>query len=342
MKNAILVAFLLLAQSVFAQVKPDFFPEDVSSEGVGVRCFCKPGVRNKSRSKGLDISYGRLGNGTFKDEECKFTAPLSQYKTWQQFEIDLKVPVINKDNFKLLLGYKYRSESFDLSRFGGDFTETFRGLDASNLKNNSLSAIVTKPLNETKYLAFRLRYTASGNYSGLMDFGSDYAIYKWLALFGVKRDENFEWGIGMGGSSSFRRTTVLPLFLYNRNFNDRWGIESGLPGYIFGRYNLSKKSILLFGAEYNSDSYRLKVKQPSNGVLDYALNHSEVLGMLRLEQQIAPWIWGNVKAGYQLNFSSDFESKSVNTTSFKVEPSDGLFFQIGVFISPPDRFFQGE
>jgi len=342
MKISILATFLCLAQTIFAQVKPDFFPEDISPEGIAVRCFCKPGVQNKSRSKGLEISYSWLGNGTFKDEEGKFTAPLSQYKTWQQLEIDLKVPVINKDNLKVLLGYKYRSESFDVSRFGGDFTETFQGLDASNLKNSSLSAIVTKPLNATKYLALRLRYTASGNYSGLMDFGSDYAIYKGLALFGVKPDEDFEWGIGLGVVSSYRKTTVLPLFLYNRNFNERWGLESALPGYIFGRYNLSRKSILLFGAEYNSDSYRMKVKQVGNGVLDYALNHSEVLGMLRLEQQIAPWVWGNVKAGYQLNFSSDFESKSVGTTSFQVEPSDGFFFQIGVFISPPDHIFHGE
>lgn len=342
MKISISVIFLLLAQNIFAQLKPDFFPEDVSPEGIEVRCFCKPGVQNKSRSKGLEVSYGRLGKGTFKDEEGKFTAPLSEYKSWQRLKVSLKVPVVNKDNLKVLLGYKYRSESFDVSRFGGDFTEAFQGLDASNLKNVSLSAYITKPLNEKSYLAFRIRYTASGNYSGLMDFGSDYAIYKGLAFFGIKPSEDFEWGLGLNVSSSFRRTTVLPFFVYNRNFNERWGIESALPGYVLGRYNLGEKSILLFGFEYNSDSYRMKVNQTSNGVIDYALNHSEVHGLLRLEQQIAPWIWGNVKAGYQLNFSSDFESKSVNTTSFQVEPTDGFFFQIGVFISPPDHIFHGE
>lgn len=328
---------MLLSQYIFAQSKPDFLPEDISGKESELRCYCKPGVQNKSRSKGLEISYSWLGNGTFKDEEGKFTAPLSQYKNWQQLEINLKVPVVNKDNFKLLLGYKYRSESFDVNRLGGDFTETFQNLDSRDLKNSSLSAYVTKPLNETKYLAFRLRYTASGNYSGIMDFGSNYAIYKMMALFGVKPDEDFEWGIGIGINSSFRQTTVLPLFMYNRNFSERWGIETALPGFVFGRYNLSKKSLLLFGVEYNSESYRMGVNLTSSPALDYALNHSEVLGLLRIEQQIAPWVWGNVKAGYQWNFSADFESKSVNTTPFQVEPSDGLFLQVGVFISPPDH-----
>lgn len=342
MKISISVIFFLLAQNVFAQVKPDYFPEDISAGGNEVRCFCKPGVQNKSRSKGLEISYGWLGNGTFNDEESNFTAPLSQYKNWQKLKVSLKVPVIIKDNFKLLLGYKYRSESFNVSRLGGDFTETFQELGAGNFKSSNLSAYVVKPLNASKYLSFRLRYTASGNYSGLMDFGSEYAIYKGLAFFGIKPNDDLEWGVGLGAASSFRRTTVLPFFLYNRNFNEHWGIESALPAYIFGRHNLNKKSILLFGVEYNSESYRMKVHQPSNVALDYALNHSEVPGLLRFEQQIAPWIWGNVKAGYQLNFSSDFESKSVNTTSFQVEPSDGFFFHIGVFISPPDHVFNRE
>ncbi|MBK8501526.1 MAG: hypothetical protein IPL46_04565 [Saprospiraceae bacterium] len=173
-----------------------------------------------------------------------------------------------------------------------------------------------------------------------MDFGGQYAIYKGLAFYGIKPNENLEWGFGLNLSTGFRRSTILPFFLYNRNFNDRWGLESALPAYIFGRLNLGRKSIMLLGAEYSSGSYRLGVNSSNKSLLDYALNHSEIIGSLRLEQQLSSWLWANVKVGYQLNFSTDFDSKAINTSSFQVEPADGFFFRIGAFISPPDDVFR--
>lgn len=339
MKTVLSFAFFLAISPLFSQVKPAFFPEEITQEGVEVRCYCKPGIRNKSRSKGLDISYTWLGNGVFRPEEEANTVmpPLTRYKNWEQVEVDLKAPVVNSAGFKLILCYKYRTESFEINRLGADFSETFRELGANNLKNNSLTAILTKPLNETKYLALRLRYTANGNYEGIMSFKSKYSIYKAMAFYGVKPNEDFEWGFGLGLNHSFRRTTILPYVLYNRNFSPRWGIESALPGYVFARWNLRPGSIFLFGVEYNSESYRLDVILPNDLQRNYAMNHSELIGLCRLEQQFAPWIWGNLKMGYQMNFSTDFMERSAATIPFQVEPSDGIFFQVGIFISPPDE-----
>ncbi len=326
---------LFAIQVLFAQKKPNFFPEDINHEEVRLRFFSTPGILNKSRSKGMEIAYTWLGNGTFEDEDGNVSAPYSEYKNWNQLDFGLKMPIIHKDQFKLLLSYKYNVESFDISSLGADFPETFQELNDKRLKKNSLGIILTKPLNETNYLAFRLGYSTNGNYAGLMNFDSKYAIYKALALFGVKPHDNFEWGIGLSYSQSFRKSSVVPFLLYNRSFNNRWGIESVFPSYIYGRYNLGKKSIFLFGVDYNSQSYRMK-----STLSDYAMNHSEVLGMLRLEKQIVPWVWANAKLGYQLNFSTDFESKNDISTPFKVEPTNGIFFQIGIFLSPPDEFFQ--
>ena len=341
MKRIILaILCFFLVQGVMAQVKPDFFPEDVSQEGVEVRCFCTPGVRNKSRAKGINLSYQFIGGGTFTEEDNTLAAPYTDYDRWEQWEFDIKAPVWNKEHLKILLGYKYAFEVFHIGRLGADFPETFGALDQASLKSSSLSAIVTKPLNEEHYLAFRLRYTANGNYSGLMDFDGRFAVYKGLAVFGLKPTEDFEWGFGLNVSKSFRRTSILPFLLYNRNFNTHWGIESAFPGYVYGRYNVGPRSILLFGAEYGSDSYRLGVTLPNDELLDYALNHSEVLCMVRFEQQIAPWVWGNLKLGYQMNFSTNFESKSLNTPGFNVEPTNAFFVHVGLFLSPPDSLME--
>jgi hypothetical protein len=330
---------LLPAQALFGQAKPNFFPEDISHEVLEIRCYCKPGVRNKSRAKGLEISYTWLGGGTFREEEGILTPPLTEYGHWQRIDFDIKAPVINKDHLKVLLGYKHHTESFAINTLGADFTETFRELGATNLKNNNLSLIVSKPLNETKYLAFRVVYALNGNYSGLFGFGNEYAVYKALGLFGIKSSEDFEWGFGASFSRTFRRASILPFLLYNRNFGNRWGVESVFPAYIYLRHNLKPGTILLLGTEYNSDSYRMKVNVPNNDELDYALNHSEIIGTVQLEQQISPWVWANAKVGFQMNFRTDFESKALTTTPFNVEPTNGLFLQFGVFISPPDKYF---
>ena len=335
--------FLLITCSIplSAQLKPDFLPEDVGTPGGQiVRCYCKPGVRNKSRSKGLEFAYTNMGRGTFGDEEQNIVRPYTDFDRWYKMEVDLKGPVLNKDDFKFLLGYKYTGEFFNMKNIGVSFPETFRRLDRVTLKTSNISAIITKPINEKNYLAFRFRYSAQGDYKGIIDFNQRYAIYKAMGVFGMKVHEDFEWGIGVNFSRSFRRTNFLPFIVYNRTFVNNWGLEAAFPGYVYGRYNMSERTIFLLGTEFTSDSYRLDVPMIDDTRLDYALNQSALLFLIRWEQQIVPWIWGNIRTGFQMNFSTDFEAKAANTQTFLVDPSNSPMFEIGIFISPPEGAFK--
>ena len=263
--------------------------------------------------------------------------PASEYQQWQAAAFKLNFPIVNKDDFKLLVGYKYEVERFSFQQIGVDYSEAFRSIDDDNLKSNSLSLLAVKPWNENTYSIFRVSYKTNGNYDGWAEFNGDYAIYNGLATYAIKKDPLFEYGFGVAFSRSFRRTSFVPLILYNRTFNEKWGIESVLPSYIFARYNVNKKNITLFGVEYDSQSYRLKIDNPATS-LDYAMNHSEVLMSARWESQLSDWIWFSAKAGYRMNFSTDFESKSPTTPFFTSDPTNGLFFRLGVFLSPPDDY----
>ena len=341
MKYPLIFLLIILANPLSAQLKPDFLPEDVGTPGGQiVRCFCKPGVRNKSRSKGLELAYTNMWKGTFGDEEKNIVRPYTEFDNWSKFEVDLKGPILNKEGFKFLMGYKYTGEYFKMKSIGASFPETFRRLDNVTLKSSNISAIITKPVNERNYLAFRFRYTANGDYKGILDFSQRYAIYKAMGIFGFKVHDDFEWGVGLNYSKSFRQDNFLPFIVYNRTFVNDWGIEIAFPGYVYGRYNMSDRTILLLGTEYTSDSYRIDVPMPNDADLDYAFNQSALLFLVRWEQQIIPWIWGNIRAGYQMNFSTDFESKSTNTQTFLVDPSNSPIFEIGIFISPPEGAFK--
>lgn len=335
MKLYFLGIFVLLCNILNSQIKPDFFPEDILTEDFTAKCYCKPGVLNKTRAKGLWLSYGTVRSGNYEGEKSTiFTNPLSSLNNLNHFALKLKVPVLLKERTKILLGYSYFYESYHFNTIGLDFSETFQSLDNDRLKGNGYSLIVSHVLNEKNYLGFRYKYGVNGNYSKWTNFDSRYAIHSFMGLYGIKKTATFEWGIGLLFSSSFRRTSGLPFLLYNRTFNDKWGIESMFPANFFLRYNVGPLAIATFGLEYNSKSYRLDVESTTNGPLDYAFNHSELLLSANLEKHLSSWIWANVKVGYQQNFSSDFEPKSDGTSFFQAEPKNGLYLQIGIFVSP--------
>ena len=144
-----------------------------------------------------------------------------------------------------------------------------------------------------------------------------------------------EWGLGLNFTNSFRSTIVLPFVLYNKNFNEKFGVEIVLPVLILGRWNIKEGTLLIFGAEYSSRSYAIDVPNQT-GSINYDMNHSEIRFPLRLEQKIRSWVWVGGQIGYQYNFSTDFDATA--DSAFKVEPKSSPYFKIGLFISPPDDF----
>lgn len=335
MSRMILGIALLWATVCQGQVKPTFFPEDILTEGFEGKCFCKPGVENKSRSRGLSITYGQTNSAGYvaDGDTPTFSNPLSTLSQLNQFELKLKIPVLLKERTKVLLSYKYYLESYNFESIGVDFPTAFEALDQQSLKSNDYGIILSHSLNEENYLIFRYKYGSNGNYTGWTNFNSQFAIHSVLGMYGIKKTDDFEWGIGFFFTKSFRQTSGLPFVLYNRNFNDKWGIEAMFPANVFLRHNISKKTLATIGFEYNSKSFRLAETDALTGI-DYAFNHAEIIPSINLERHLTSWIWANVRLGYQVNFSSEFLAKSDAGIDFQADPGSGWFFNVGVFISP--------
>lgn len=330
----ILLIGSLLTIDGFSQIKPSFFPEDVHLVGEqDLKCYCKPGVVNKFRSKGLSLNYGiNTGGGYEAAGNSLFMDTPSSLDRLNHLEFKIKIPILIKDRTRVLLGYQYYSEFYQFDRIGLDYEAAFQNLDNNNLKKNSYGLIISHSLDEDNYLGFRYNYSSNGNYDGWMDFAGKYAIHKLVGIYGFKKTDDFEWGIGLIISKSFRRTSALPFLLYNKNFSPKWGIESVFPANVFLRHNIDPSTIAAVGLEYGSQSFRLSVDDiiPQ----DYAFNHSELSLVWSIERHLTSWVWANIKLGLQRNFSSDFESKIADTASFFAEPKNGVMFQFGFFISP--------
>ena len=341
MMRFLLTLCLVLPLLLTAQEKPIIFPEDVGPNTVGLRCYCKPGIIGKSKSRGIDISYRFMGESVVESEDEQLQQPFSRIRHHQAVVFKIKAPVFNRPGFKLLVGYNHQPEVYHFSRIGADYSNQFAAIDGQRLKNNAFS-ITTVNSFTSSYFSSKLKISSNGDYNGFMKFQKRYMVYNLIGVYGVKKREDLEWGVGLSFSHSFRRNLVIPFFIFNRSFNDRWGFESVLPALMMVRYNANPNTIFLGGLEFNSRSFSIDVNNDSgDATAIYHMNHSEINALVRMERHIVPWLWTSAEIGFQKNFNTDFESPNEDLApSFMVEAKDNLFFKIGFFISPPDKFYK--
>lgn len=320
-----------------AQIRPHILLENLEESNLDVKCYCKPGVRNKSRSKGIEISYNLIGPGELAIPNGEINPPLPKYSKFRKFRAKLSYPVVRGDKFNMIMGYTYHAEKFAFKIIPGDHERLLAGLHNLNLKGSSFSTMMLYSLGEKNYLGLRLNADYHGDYSGLINFSEQYSIYTSTFVLGFKKSEDNEWGFGITGSTSFRDRSlrVLPFLFWNKTLSDRIGIEATLPVKIYLRYNLDQETIFLIGANYNGESYSF-VQDFSNRNVTF--NHSEIQFLAKAQRQVVPWLWVNMEFGFQENFNSNFQEQSTGTNLLDINPKSSYFFRIGLFISPPDSF----
>lgn len=334
-KYYLLASFVCLA--FFAEAQKLHLPGEEGTEiAKEPLSLCKPGVLNKSKGKGLLVEYGLNGGYNYKVKNDFIQSQNnSEVDYSNHFKAKIKVPIINATGFKVLAGYEYESEKFHFDEVNGLESNVFESLDGKRLKTNKFTVYTSKSLNEKHYAIFRLRMAYNGDYTAWNDFDNRYATYSAAGIFGVKPNDNLEWGVGLTYSNNPERTRVLPFLIYNRTFNDKWGIESVLPVQIYGRYNVNKDCIVLFGGEYHSKNYSVDLNTNAQALSStYNFRHAEVLFQTSLEQHLFSWIWLNVKAGYQLPLRSRFNNVTLPDYSFRATPGGQPYVRIGLFLSP--------
>ncbi len=328
---------ICLCLSIFVKLS---LAQDLVLSPIG-ESLCKPGVIGKSPSKGLSLDYTFLPNIKVYPYKNGMKGKNAQRVSSDRFNFKLKVPVIYKPGFTLLIGYAHYREEYNVSNLPNGEMSILNEIDDRSLKSNRLSLYMIKPINKKIYLAFKGDASFNGDYNGLMNFNDRFLKYNIGVLVGVKPRPNLEWGVGGLFRSSFVRSSVpvLPFGIYNQTFNDKWGLETVLPVTIKARYTINSKSLLLFGPEYESRSYSLeKINNGNTNYTDNFMKRSELKFSIAYERQIGDWVWINAQTGYSHNFDTSFTAvdvKGVAMPSVVVAPTDGVFFKVGLFISPP-------
>ena len=326
-----LSSWQLKAQKIHS---PDKDQVELAKEKV---TFCQPGVTNQSRGRGVLIEYGVVGGHNILPENSSSDGMnnSSRVSHIDQITAKIKIPIINAPSLKVLAGYEYSAETYHFGEIGTDQSSLYQSLDGNPLRNNKYSLYITKAFREKFYGGLRLRTSYRGDYDQGMSFESRYATYSVLAVMGIKPRPGLEWGIGLTYSDNFFNRQILPFAVYNRTFNEKWGIETVLPVSVMARYNFRKDRLILFGAEYQSDSYAIDaLTGKSAQATPYFFRHSEIAVKASYDHHLYSWFWFNVEGGYQAPFRNQFVASQGGQTidnSVKGQP----FFKVGLFITPP-------
>jgi hypothetical protein len=205
----------------------------------------------------------------------------------------------------------------------------------SQLNSIGLNSTVFKPFNEKNFAILQVSGDINGNYTNLGDINTRGFTFSATAIYGWKKSDNFMWGLGVSRTYRAGALIHIPVVLYNRTFNKKWGIESIFPAKLNIRRNLSPTSFLMLGYEIEGNTYQIA----SSGANDLYLRRGELKPRLSYEQKLNGFIWLAAQAGMRYNWRFDaFDDKNpVKNEKMLVENTLGnaLYFNLSLnFVSP--------
>ena len=285
--------FLCMVQETVAQQQ---------AETEVVEDFASPNVRGMGRGRGIVIGYERLPNFDIDSESDDPSVGNGSGRVHRHNKFNWRVfaPVVNKPQTKVIVGVDYQLEEFNFGNLDPASYPLYRYLEDKNLRSFGLQVAFLRSLDERRFYLVRLSGDLNGDYTRDDINVSDYLKVNVDVAYGWKRSPDFALGVGLQLGYTFGRQRVYPGILYNRTFNDKWGVESIFPANARLRYNLNEKTLLYGGYRLEGSSYNMFVDEtPLSRFGDLELRRTDIKGLLRLEREIYDFAWFAVEGGFR-------------------------------------------
>jgi len=351
-----LILFGLSPYKYSAQVvdDEDFSQYENYSTDEKVKRYCTPKVVGLSPAKLISFGYEyALGHKINAVPVGAIAGQEGSVRNYNGLVLGANIPVLSNNKILINVGGNYVESNYS---FGGDSLYNPL-LTASNrgLKTLQLNTTIFKPLNEKNYILAFLQGDYSGDYSAKEMQSLSFTKLTWVAVYGWKVNDRYQFGIGATQTYRAGGKSFLPVIMYNfTSKNEKWGIESLLPARAHYRYTFNKRTLLLAGFEIVGSSYHLANSDglfPNNGttgmVDDYdnkkiELRRSEIRPRIDFQRAITDFVWFNVQAGYIVNYNYNVDSGNFyrgfgSSKPFVMENNvtSAPYFQIGINIVSP-------
>jgi hypothetical protein len=322
---------LCLATPLSGQTNRDSLYRAGICDGSG---YCIPKLSGLPKSKGFEIKYLRVLNYGIETK-----TPNETYSDFidrdRELTIKMKIPLLLKDNLKIILGAQYENEVFRFDDLKADANIFYKALNNKPLKSIGGTLYGLKPFKGNKYLLVRAGMRWSGDFG--QHLGSEYGRNSVSAIYGVRAKSDLSWGTGITYSYTFGRQLIFPVFAYSRKFNDGIDLEALLPVYIKLRKQINHKNIFQFENRISGDSYNIRLQSISN--IDQYLAKTDLFTTLSYEREITPFLWLSTGISNRYNINFDISENNTFTTrgtaQYANKIADALSYEFSLFIVPP-------
>jgi hypothetical protein len=318
----LLICQIFLSIGVYAQEDDFDFSQFEQADSAKIKIFCNNKVLNLSPTKLVSIGYDYVApfdmevSETSSENTIPVTNNAAKISPNHGFRLNANFPVISTNKFILNASLGYWESRYNVKEGNGMPFAT--KLNDSPLRTTTAGFTIFKPLNQKHFLIFQGEAALNGNYD-FSDIKPDFGFMKYsaAALFGWKFDDNTNFAVGV--TRTYRGGAVLhiPIVMYNKTFNQKWGIEALLPARGSVRYNFSTKSLLMFGYELEGQSYYMQSTNDNNRSWGYdklELQKSEIRPRISWDKAITDFIWFNVQAGVRVNYRFELVGEAGDET----------------------------
>lgn len=294
-----------------------------------VRTYCTQKVNYLSPTKLISIGYEtQLG---YHLTSTSNSTTDTHVNSFGGLRVGLNTPIISKSNFIINFGVTFWNTQVSMEN--PEKSPFFQRINSMNSTGANLTAF--KPLNDKQFLVLQANYDINGNYGNLDGQLSKATTYSGTAIYGWKKNDNFMWGLGVTRTYRAGQLLHIPVVLYNRTFNPKWGIESTFPAKLNVRRNFSPTSYLMMGYEIEGNTFYLGQVNST----DVFLRRGEMKPRMTFETKLTGFVWLSAQAGLRYNWRFD-SYKTQNpvaneSATFSNTLGNPLYFNVSLnFVSP--------
>ena len=350
MKKFLLLS-LLLPLMVSAQEEFDMSAFEEASDA---KVYVNNKVLGLSPTKLINISYDFATENDWITSAgdsymANYTNVNNTFARNHGLRIETNYPIISNNRLIVNAYLTYWESRLNIGGsqpLGGNFREPGPLLNQNELRTTALGAFVFKPLNEKNFLLFQLEGALNGDYNfGSINPELNKTKFSAAALYGWKTNDYTNVAVGLSRTFRGGRLLYVPAVLYNKTFNEKWGLEMLLPARAAVRRNFSTKSFLMLGYELEGQSYHLQGENEGNisSALDFngsnnawELRKSEIRARISWDKSITDFIWFNVQAGAVINYRMDFDLNDAATNAWLTNDLGiPFYFRFGIQLVSP-------
>lgn len=343
MKQLLLLAFCFTCLVAGAQVTDTSTVvdnTDYSSFGdvAGVKRYATQKVLNQTPNRIVSIGYEYHGSFNMPNVPLYPTALAPQtfnVNRLSGLRAQVNIPVVSTTKIIWQMGANYWQSGYAFEPNNGK-NPFITKLNDKGMHTAGINTTIFKPLNEKNFLIFQASADFNGVFQNLKEVNSRALTFSAAVIYGWKKSEKNMFGIGVSRTYRAGQALAVPIILWNKTFNDDWGMELLLPARGHLRYNFSTSNILQLGYELEGNQYWMRTPSPNGEVY---IQRGELKPRLMWDKRLFGFVWLNVQGGLRYNWRYDvmnkYDARKNDQLFFSSKLTNPFFFNISLnFVSP--------